>query len=232
VFVNALANQKYRLFRNNKGKFEDVTDSAGLGGLTISHSGWGAKWVDLDNDGRLDLFVAQGHVMDNIELTEPRLRYREPPLLLKNAPTGFRNVSAQSGPGLKISLAARGAAFGDLDNDGFIDVAINCNDSPAVILHNEGGNGNHWLTLNLIGTSSNRDAIGSKVRLLTDSGQQQTRFVSTAGSYISASDKRAHFGLGSSKKLRLIEITWPSRIVQRLEPVAVDQILTVKEPAR
>jgi hypothetical protein len=86
--------------------------------------------------------------------------------------------------------------------------------------------------LNLIGTSSNRDAIGSKIRLLTDSGEQQTRFVSTAGSYISASDKRVHFGLGSSKKLRLIEITWPSGIVQRLEPVAVDQILKVKEPPR
>jgi enediyne biosynthesis protein E4 len=86
--------------------------------------------------------------------------------------------------------------------------------------------------LNLIGSTSNRDAIGSRIRLLTESGQQQTRFVSTAGSYISASDKRAHFGLGSSKKIRLIEITWPSGIVQRLESVAVDQILTVKEPAR
>ena len=153
VFVNALANQKYKLFRNGKGKFDDVTDSLGLGASTISHSGWGAKWIDFDNDGRLDLFVAQGHVMDNIELTEPRLRYREPPLLLKNETTGFRNVSAHAGEVFSVPMAARGAAFGDLDNDGFIDVAINCNDGAALILHNLGNNQNHWLTLNLIGTA-------------------------------------------------------------------------------
>lgn len=231
VFVNALANQKYKLFHNVKGLFEDVTDSIGLGGLTISHSGWGAKWIDFDNDGRLDLFIAQGHVMDNIELTEPRLRYREPPLLLKNELTGFRNVSAQAGKVFSVPMAARGAAFGDLNNDGLVDVAINCNDSAALILHNVCSDKNHWLTLNLIGTASNRDGIGSKIRLITEDGKQQTRFVSTAGSYISASDKRAHFGLGLSKKAQ-VEITWPSGIVQRLESVAADQILTVKEPVK
>ena len=232
VFVNALANQKYKLFRNDKGTFEDVTDSIGLGASTMSHSGWGAKWIDYDNDGWLDLFVAQGHVMDNIQLTEPTLRYLEPPLLLRNQQGRFSGVSQESDPVFMTPLAARGAAFGDLDNDGLMDIAINCNDGHAIILHNRGGNGNHWLMLNLTGTSSNRDATGSKIRLVTDSGQQQTRFVSTAGSYISASDKRAHFGLGPSKKLKLIEITWPSGIVQRLEPVAVDQILKVKEPPR
>ncbi len=211
VFVNALANQKYKLFRNDKGNFDDVTDSIGLGASTMSHSGWGAKWIDYDNDGWLDLFVAEGHVMDNIQLTEPNLRYLEPPLLLRNDQgRRFSNVSSKSGSIFTTPIAARGAAFGDLDND----------------------NGNHWLMLNLSGTSSNRDAIGSKIRLVTDSGQQQTRFVTTAGSYISASDKRVHFGLGSSKKIRLIEITWPSGIVQRLESVSADQILQVKEPSR
>jgi hypothetical protein len=232
VFVNALANQKYKLFRNDKGTFEDVTDSIGLGASTLSHSGWGAKWIDYDNDGWLDLFVAQGHVMDNIQLTEPSLRYLEPPLLLRNDQGRFSNVSPQSGSIFTTPIAARGAAFGDLDNDGRVDVAINCNDGPAIILHNRVGNGNHWLILNLTGTSSNRDAIGSKIRLVTESGQQQTRFLSTAGSYLAASDKRAHFGLGSSKKIRLIEITWPSGIVQRLESVSADQILQVKEPSR
>jgi hypothetical protein len=231
VFVNALANQKYKLFRNDKGTFEDVTDSIGLGASTLSHSGWGAKWIDYDNDGWLDLFVAQGHVMDNIQLTEPTLRYLEPPLLLRNYQGRFSNVSPESGSIFTTPIAARGAAFGDLDNDGRIDVAINCNDGPAIILHNRAGNGNHWLILNLTGTSSNRDAIGSKIRLVTESGQQQTRFVSTAGSYLAASDKRAHFGVGSSKKIRLIEITWPSGIVQRLESVSADQILQVKEPS-
>ena len=232
VFVNALANQKYKLFRNDKGTFDDVTDSTGLGASTMSHSGWGAKWIDYDNDGWLDLFVAQGHVMDNIQLTEPTLHYLEPPLLLRNDQGRFSNVSPQSGSIFTTPIAARGAAFGDLDNDGRVDVAINCNDGPAIILHNRGGNGNHWLILNLTGTASNRDAIGSKIRLVSDSGQQQTRYVSTAGSYISASDKRVHFGLGSSKKIRLIEITWPSGIVQRLESVSADQILQVKEPSR
>src|SRR5713226_9650076 len=232
LFVNALANQKYKVFRNDKGSFDDVTDSSGLGGSTLSHSGWGAKWIDYDNDGWLDLFVAQGHVMDNIQLTEPTLRYPEPPLLLRNDQGRFSNVSPQGGSIFTTPIAARGSAFGDLDNDGWVDVAINCNDGPAIILHNRVGNGNHWLMLNLIGSTSNRDAIGSRIRLLTESGQQQTRFVSTAGSYISASDKRVHFGLGSSKKLRLIEITWPSGIVQRLESVSADQILQVKEPSR
>ena len=232
VFVNALANQKYKLFRNDRGKFEDVTDATGLGALTISHSGWGAKWIDFDNDGWLDLFVAQGHVMDNIELTEPRLHYREPPLLLKNQQNGFRNVSTQSGPAFRVPMAARGVAFGDLDNDGFVDVAINSNDGPALILRNSGNSGNHWLTLRLIGSTGNRDAIGSRIRLIADNAHQQTAFVSTAGSYISASDKRAYFGLGSSKKVQLIEITWPSGIVQRLESVEADQILTIREPSR
>jgi hypothetical protein len=232
VFVNALANQKYKLFRNHKGTFDDVTDSIGLGAPTMSHSGWGAKWVDYDNDGWLDLFIAQGHVMDNIQLTEPTLRYLEPPLLLKNEQGRFSNVSSRSGSVFTTPIAARGSAFGDLDNAGLVDVAINCNDGKAIVLRNHSANGNHWLTLNLIGVFSNRDAIGSKIRLVTDSGQQQTRFVSTAGSYISASDKRAHFGLGPSKKIQLIEITWPSGIVQRIESVSVDQILTVKEPLR
>jgi enediyne biosynthesis protein E4 len=232
VFVNALANQKYALFRNDKGKFEDIIDSIGLGAITMSHSGWGAKWIDYDNDGRLDLFVAQGHVMDNIELTEPSLRYREPPLLLRNSGSRFRNVSSQSGPAFQIAIAARGAAFGDLDNDGFIDVGINCNDGPAIILRNHGGNGNHWLLVNLIGSASNRDGIGAKLRLVAENGSERFAFVSTAGSYLSASDKRAHFGLGSSKKIKLLEITWPSGKVQRLESIAADQILTVREPTR
>ena len=232
VFVNALANQKYKVFRNVKGNFEEVTDSIGIGASTMSHSGWGAKWIDFDNDGRLDLFVAQGHVMDNIELTEPRLRYRESPLLLKNESNRFRDVSEQGGSAFRVPLAARGAAFGDLDNDGRIDVAINCNDGPAMILRNQDNSGNHWLTLNLVGSASNRDGLGAKVRLVSDNGAQQTAFVTTAGSYISASDKRVHFGLGPQKKVHLIEIAWPSGTAQKLESIAADQIITVREPSR
>ena len=224
VFVNALANQKYMLFRNEKGRFEDVTNPSGLGGITMLHSGWGAKMIDYDNDGWLDLFVAQGHVMDNIELTDPSLRYLEPLLLLKNTEGKFRDVSRQSGPAFQIPLAARGAAFGDLDNDGFIDIAINCNDGHAMVLRNHGGNGNHWLSVRLVGSASNRDGIGARIHLVAQDGSSQFAFVSTAGSYISASDKRAHFGLGASKTVQLLEITWPSGVVQRLDSIPANQI--------
>ncbi len=232
VFVNALANQKYKLFRNEKSKFDDVTDSSGLGALTIAHSGWGTKWLDFDNDGWLDLFVAQGHVMDNIEITEPTLRYRESPVLLKNDGKRFLDVSVQSGPAFRTPIAARGAAFGDLDNDGLVDIVINCNDGHPLILRNQGNRLNHWLSLDLVGSVSNRDAIGSKIRLVTESGERHTAFVSTAGSYLSASDKRVHFGLGASKKALSIEITWPNGNVQNLESIPANQILTVREPSR
>jgi hypothetical protein len=231
LFVNALANQKYVLLRNDKGIFEDVTDQSGVGAITLQHSGWGAKFIDYDNDGRLDLFVAQGHVMDNIELTDPGLHYREPFLLMKNTGGQFRDVSTEGGPIFQVPFSARGAAFGDLDNDGYIDVAVNCNNGPAIILRNQGNNRSHWLLVNLVGSKSNRDGIGSKIRVVSEDGAEQHRFVSTAGSYLSASDKRAHFGLGSSKKVRLVEITWPSGAVQRLEWLAADQILTVHEPS-
>jgi hypothetical protein len=230
VFVDALGNQKYALYRNNRGTFEYVSDSSGIGGITALHSGWGAGMIDYDNDGWRDLFVGQGHVMDNIELMQPSLRYREPLLLMRNTGGKFRDVSGQSGAPFQVPRVARGVAFGDLDNDGFLDVAINCHDEPAVILRNQGGNGNHWLLVNLVGVKSNRDGIGSTLRLVSGDGLEQHAFVSTAGSYLSASDKRVHFGLGASKQVRLLEIAWPSGVVQRLEAVAADQVLTVTEP--
>jgi hypothetical protein len=131
-------------------------------------------------------------------------------------------------------MTARGVAFGDLDNDGSLDVAINCNDEAAVILHNEGGRGggNHWLSIRLIGSRSNRDGIGARLRLVTEAGLEQHAFASTAGSYLSANDKKIHFGLGTARKARVLEIVWPSGVVQRMEAIAADQIITVNEPAR
>ena len=231
IFVNALANQKYTLFENNKGGFEDASDRTGIGGITMLHSGWGTMMMDYDNDGWRDIFVAQSHVMDNIELTEPGLRYREQLLLMRNNRGVFQDVSGKSGTPFAATMAARGAAFGDLDNDGFIDVAINCNDGNAVILRNRGGTGNHWLTLHLVGASSNRDGIGASIRMVAEDGSEQFAFVTTAGSYLSASDPRVHFGLANCKRVKLIEVHWPSGIVQRLESITADQILTVHEPA-
>ena len=230
IFIDDLGIQKYALFRNGKGGFEYVTNTTGMGAITLHHSGWGAKFIDFDNDGWKDLFVGQGHVMDNIELTQPFLRYLEPPLLMRNVAGKFQDVSAGSGDAFTVPRAARGAAFGDLDNDGFLDVAINCNHGQAVILRNQ-GNTNHWLIVNTVGSASNRDGIGARLRIVGESGLEQHAMVSTAGSYLSASDKRVHFGLGTDRAVRLLEVTWPSGIVERRERVAADQILTVHEPA-
>jgi hypothetical protein len=198
----------------------------------MTHSGWGTKLFDYDNDGWKDLFVAQSHVMDNVEVTLPALHYREPMLLLRNNHSRFEDVSGESGEVFKLPFVARGAAFGDLDNDGLVDIVVHSLDRTSLVLRNQGGNGNHWLLINTVGTVSNRDGIGAAVRLVSESGLEQYAMVKTSGSYLSASDKRVHFGLGADKTARLIEITWPSGIVQRLENVRADQILTVKEPPK
>jgi enediyne biosynthesis protein E4 len=230
VFINALSNQKYALYRNAGGAFEYVSGPSGIAGITMLRSGWGAKFIDYDNDGWKDLFVAQGHVMDNIQLTQPSFRYLECFLLMRNVKGKFEDVSKQSGPVFEMLRAARGAAFGDLDNDGNMDVVVNCNNGEAVVLRNQGGTRNHWLLLNLSGTASNRDGIGAKVRLVTASGFEQHALVSTAGSYLSASDRRVHFGLGTDETVRLLEISWPSGVTQRLENVGADRKLNIEEP--
>ena len=229
VFVNALARQKYALYRNVKGAFEYVSGPSGVAAITATHSGWGTRWMDYDNDGWKDLFVAQGHVLDNIELTQPDIRYYEPFLLMRNANGRFADATKQAGPAFQVARAGRGAAFGDLDNDGFLDIVVNCNGQPAVVLRNR-GNGNHWLIIRTIGTVSNRDGIGAQIRLAPESGPEQYNLVTTAGSYLSASDKRVHFGLGPAKKVKLVEITWPGGAVQRLKDIPANQVLTVEEP--
>jgi hypothetical protein len=172
--------------------------------------------------------VAQGHVMDNIQLTQPGLRYLEPMLLMRNEHGKFRDVSAASGAPFQSPRAGRGAAFGDLNNDGWIDIAVNVNDGPAVILLNRGGNGNHWLTVDTVG-KTNRDGIGASIKITPESGPEQYDLVSTSGSYLSASDKRVHFGLGPAARVKQVEIRWPTGVVQILEDVKADRILTVRE---
>jgi hypothetical protein len=229
IFVNALSRQGYSLFNNQAEFFEDVSVRSGITKATLQNSGWGTKFFDYDNDGWKDLLVGQGHVMDNIELTQPDLRYLQPLLLMRNNKGAFVDVSKQGGPSFLKPLAARGVAVGDLNNDGLLDVAINCNDQPAVILRNESGRAGHWLSINLIGGRSNRDGMGAKIRVLSESGLEQYGYVSTAGSYVSSHDKRVHFGLGADDKALLVEVTWPSGTQQRIENVAADQVLSVNE---
>ncbi len=228
LFVNALANQGYSLFRSSRGLYSHVSANTGLTNLTKLHSGWGAGFLDYDNDGWKDIFVAQGHVMDNIELTQPGIRYLELPLLLRNLKGRFVDVSAQAGLPFATAMAARGAAFGDLNNDGAIDIVAASNDGrPRVFLNHTPDS--HWLLVNAIGTKSNRDGIGASVRVVGASGLEQFAFVSTAGSYLSAHDRRVHFGLGADPSVKLLEIRWPSGIVQSWKNLPANQIFTARE---
>ena len=230
LVVTDLANQRYALYQNNgDGSFNYASSAAGIGQMTLSHSGWGVRFFDYDNDGWKDLLIAQGHDMDTIELTSPNLKYREPLLLARNTGHGFADVSAQSGEVFRQAWVSRGLAIGDLDNDGRLDAVVTTNDGPIHILHNETQTQNHWILLKLVGHKSNRDGIGAEVTVVTSSGSQSAT-VSTAGSYLSASDKRVHFGLGRDNVAQKIEIRWPSGIRQTLKDVSADQILQIEEP--
>jgi hypothetical protein len=230
LVVDALANQMYALYQNNgDGTFTYASHSSGLGPLTRMHSGWGIRFMDYDNDGRKDLLIAQGHDLDTIELSSPNLRYREPMLLAWNAGKRMVDVSALSGDVFRQAWVGRGLAVGDLDNDGRLDAVVTTNDGLVHVLHNETETPNHWLILKLVGHRSNRDGIGADVRVVTAQGAQLAT-VSTASSYLSSSDKRVHFGLGTETVARTVEIRWPSGVVQRLEQVRGDQILQVDEP--
>ena len=232
LVITDLANQKYALYRNNgDGSFNYASHISGVGASTMLHSGWGMKLFDYDNDGWKDLVVAQGHDIDNIELTFPQLHYKEPLLLMRNIGGGkFADVSAAAGDVFKQAWAGRGLAVGDLDNDGLEDIVVTTNDGPAYVIRNQTQTKNHWLTLLLVGHKSNRDAVGAVIKVTTSKGSQWWT-VSTAGSYLSASDKRAHFGLGAEDQAVSVEIRWPSGIVQTLHNVKADQILQVDEAA-
>ncbi len=229
IVVTNLANQRYALYQNNgDGTFTYQSTRSGLAGMSLTHSGWGVRLFDFDNDGWKDLLIAQGHDLDTIEQTNPNLHYREPMLLAHNNGKEFVDVSQGSGEVFKQPWVARGMAVGDLDNDGRLDAVVTTNGGPAYVLHNEMPTSNHWLLLKLVGHKSNRDAIGASVKLVTASGQQFAA-VTTTGSYLSSSDKRIHFGLGREKNIASIEIRWPSGIVQTLANVPADQILQIDE---
>ena len=231
LFITTLGNQKYALYTNARdGTFSYASYTSGLAGITLRHSGWGTRFIDYDNDGWKDLFVMQGHVLDTIEISSPGLFYREPPLLARNTGRGFVDVSKRSGAVFTQKWAGRGLALGDIDNDGKLDVVVTTNNGPAYVLRNETAAANHWLGLKLIGTKSNRDGIGAAITVTTSAGKQYAT-VTTGGSYCSAGDVRAHFGLGADTKADDIEIRWPSGVIQHLANIAAGQVLTVKEPA-
>src|ERR1022692_1290326 len=204
-------------------------EKSGLGYATFHTSVFGARFLDYDNDGRRDIFMAAGHVLDNIERYRPGTSYAEPKLMFHNAGNGvFVNVSDQLGPDFQTPCVSRGAAVGDFDNDGDLDILVSNNGGPAQLLRNDGGNANHWLQILPIGTRSNRDGVGARLRL---SAGDLILYEQKKGgmSYQSAQDPRLHFGLGNFTKIDLIEIRWPSGSVTRLTGIACDQILAIKE---
>jgi enediyne biosynthesis protein E4 len=231
LLITDLANQVYALYRNNgDGTFAYESYPSGLARMTFTHSGWGVRFLDYDNDGWKDLIIAQGHDLDTIELTFPNLHYREPMLLARNMGKNFVDVSAEAGAVFQQPWVARGLATGDIDNDGRVDVVVTTNDGRMHVLHNDTTTPDHWLTLKLVGHKSNRDAIGAVVKIMSERGAQFAT-VTTAGSYLSSSDKRLHFGLGPGAAVQSIEIQWPSGIRQTIQSVRSDQIVNVDEPS-
>jgi enediyne biosynthesis protein E4 len=220
LIITNLAKQIYAVYHNEgSGSFSYKSLETGIGTLTAPSSGWGVRFEDFDNDGRKDLFIAQGHVLDNVDQIDPSKHYREPPLLAMNRGERFERADS----GLSSAVAGRGLAIGDLNNDGSTDAVISVLGGHPLVFLNQ-PNGANWLTVCLRGTHSNRDGAGAIVRV-----NGQTQYASTAGSYLSASDKRIHFGLGASTGAS-VEVTWPSRIRQTLKDVKVDRFIEVVEP--
>ncbi len=229
VFITALSNETYPLFQNaGDGLFDYVTQSSGIAQITILGAGWGAKWIDADNDGRRDLFVAQSHVLDTIERTNSLLKYKQTPLLMRNAEKGFQNISFASGEIFKTDLAARGLAAGDLDNDGDTDIVISQTGGAPVILRNNGTK-NRWIGINLRGIKSAQNGEGARVIVTDGNGRKQFFDAGNSGSYLSANDARILVGLGVAEKVKQIEIRWSNGKVQTLENPAIDRYHLVEE---
>ncbi len=233
IWYTAVEHQSFPLLIHSRsGDFDDRTVAQGLQS-TSEMSGWGNGIYDFDNDGWKDLFVARSNVLDNISELTPARHYPEPNTLFHNLGNGkFEDLTGQIGAGSELEGVHRGVAFGDLDNDGKIDMVVTVLGGPVKILHNVSDNPNHWILLRLIGTRSNRMGLGAQIHITTADGKSQWNEATTAVGYATSSDPRVHFGLGTNKVIQTLEIRWPSGLRQVLHGIAADQILTVTEPAR
>jgi hypothetical protein len=229
IYITHLDFELNRLYHNNgDGTFTDVTYSSGIGNKAILLSGVAAKFIDYDNDGWPDILQANGAMLDNVQLYHSLVSYKEPLLMFRNLGHGrFEKVSESLGPDFNRPMAARGLATADFFNDGQVGIAVNCRGESPLLLRNE-GNSNHWLEVLLIGTKSNRDGIGARLKLSAGKVVQADQ-AKGGTSYMSASDPRIHFGLGSRNKIDSLQITWPSGQVDKLTEVPVDSIIAVKE---
>jgi len=230
LHVTNFEDQSNSLFRNDGNMaFTDVAYAARIGQITIPYMGWGTGCVDFDNDGWPDLFVVNGHVYPQVDALATGSKYRQRKLVFLNQRDGtFADVSSSVGAAVTVPQSSRGAAFGDLDNDGRIDVVVENIDGSPLVLRNEGASANHWITLELVGTRSNRLALGAKVRVVAGALSQIDE-VRSGGSYLSQNDLRVHFGLGTEKKVDRVEVRWPSGSTQILQNLAGDRFYVVKE---
>jgi hypothetical protein len=233
LFVTNVDQEMYSIYHNHHDEtFDDLAGPTGIGGTTRLMSGWGLKFFDYDNDGNVDLFIANGHPDDKIEEHSNSVSYREPLLLFHNTGKAFQNVSAQAGPVFGQNLAARGMAIGDFDNDGSVDVLVAVNGGAPVLLKNNAARGNHWLGVRLVGKRANPDGIGAYITWQAGD-LKRTKLKVGGGSFLSAHDPREVLGIGNRIKIDRLEIRWPqpSGRVETFRDLEVDRYITIVEGA-
>ena len=228
LYVTHFFTETNTLYRNEGGaRFSDVTTTAGLAAATVEMLGWGTRFFDYDNDGRLDLFVANGHVYPQVDQAETGTTYRQPNQLFRNE-GGGRFVPVSAGPGLAKAKVSRGTSFGDYDDDGDIDLfVVELNDAPTLLRNDEGNTGN-YLVVQVFGREDNRDGVGTRISLQV-AGKRQWRTVNGAASYLSHSDLRVHFGLGAAQATDRVEITYPNGSTYAIENAPANKLLVVRQ---
>ncbi len=229
IFKTNFSNDTSSLYRNTgKSTFDDVTFPAGMG-LNTRWLGWGCGFVDVDNDGWADIFLVNGHVYPEVEKLTTEAGYAQPKVLYRNLQNGsFADVSQKAGEAVTSPNASRGAAFGDYDNDGDVDILINSVNARPELLRADSLNQNNSIKIKLVGVKSNRDGIGARIKCVTENGTQIDE-VRSGGSYYSQNDLRIHFGLGKSQRVQSLEISWPGGKVETVRNVAANQLVVVKE---
>jgi hypothetical protein len=231
LFVTNLSRELDGFYRNlHDETFDDIAAQSGIANATKLMSGWGLKFFDYDNDGNLDLIIANGHPDDLIEEIYGNVKYREPLLLFHNSGNGLKNVSLESGPLFSRPMAARGLAIGDFDNDGAVDVLISNNNAGPVLLKNNIGTLNHWLGVKLVGNTANKDAVGARITYQAGD-MKRSRMKVGGGSYLSSHDPRIVLGIGKRSKINWLEVSWPQAggLKQRFTDLPVDRYITIRE---